>query len=57
LPAISHGNNSSAFSYADGHAELHKWRDPKFIAMKSRDDMPPGGSKDITWLFEHMTAP
>ncbi len=57
LPAISHGNNSSSFSYADGHAELHKWRDPKFVAMKTSDDMPPGGSPDITWLYGHVTAP
>jgi len=57
LPAISHGNNSSAFSYADGHAELHKWRDPKFIAMKTSADSPPGGSPDMIWLFDHVTAP
>jgi prepilin-type N-terminal cleavage/methylation domain-containing protein/prepilin-type processing-associated H-X9-DG protein len=57
LPAISHGNNSSAFAYADGHAELHRWRDPKFMAMKTSDDMPPGGSPDIVWLFNHVTAP
>jgi len=56
LPAISHGNNSCSFSYADGHAELHRWRDPKFIAMRTSDDMPPGGSKDITWLYEHVTS-
>jgi prepilin-type N-terminal cleavage/methylation domain-containing protein/prepilin-type processing-associated H-X9-DG protein len=57
LPAISHGNNSSSFSFADGHAELHKWRDPKFIAMKTSADMPPGGSPDMVWLFDHVTAP
>jgi prepilin-type N-terminal cleavage/methylation domain-containing protein/prepilin-type processing-associated H-X9-DG protein len=57
LPAISHGNTSSSFAFADGHAELHKWRDPKFVAMQTSADMPPGGSKDITWLYEHVTAP
>lgn len=57
LPAISHGNNSSSFAFADGHAELHRWRDPRFIAMKTSADMPPGGSPDIIWLFDHVTAP
>ncbi|TAL00311.1 MAG: prepilin-type N-terminal cleavage/methylation domain-containing protein [Verrucomicrobia bacterium] len=56
LPAISHGNNSSSFSFADGHAELHRWHDPKFIAMKDSGDAPPGGSDDILWLADHVTA-
>ena len=56
LPAISHGNSSSSFSFADGHAELHRWRDPKFIAMNDSNDMPPGGSDDILWLANHVTA-
>jgi prepilin-type N-terminal cleavage/methylation domain-containing protein/prepilin-type processing-associated H-X9-DG protein len=56
LPAISHGNNSSSFSFADGHAELHKWRDPKFIALKNTG-VTLTGSLDIDWLFRHVTAP
>jgi prepilin-type N-terminal cleavage/methylation domain-containing protein/prepilin-type processing-associated H-X9-DG protein len=56
LPAISHGNNSSSFAYADGHAEMHKWRDPKFIALTTTGVGLPG-SQDIRWLFEHTTAP
>jgi len=55
LPAISHGNNSSSFAYADGHAEMHKWRDPKFIALTSTGVSLPG-SQDVDWLFNHMTA-
>ena len=56
LPAISHGNSSSSFSFADGHAELHRWRDGKFIAMNDYNDAPPGGSDDILWLADHSTA-
>jgi len=56
LPAISHGNSSSSFSYADGHAEMHKWRDSKFIALTTTGVTLPG-SQDIAWLFEHTTAP
>ena len=55
LPAISHGNTSSSFAYADGHAEMHKWRDSKFIALQS-GGAPLAGSQDVGWLFNHMTA-
>jgi prepilin-type N-terminal cleavage/methylation domain-containing protein/prepilin-type processing-associated H-X9-DG protein len=55
LMAISHGNNSSSFSYADGHAEMHKWRDPKVIAAKTYQDLPPA-SGDMTWMFDHVTS-
>ncbi len=55
LPAIYHGNNSSTFSYADGHAELHKWRDGNFIALTAGATLT--GSQDAKWLWDHMTAP
>ena len=54
LPAIYHGNNSSSFSFADGHAELHRWRDGKFIALTTGVDLP--GSVDAAWIWEHFTA-
>lgn len=54
LMAISHGNNSSSFAFADGHAELHKWRDGKVIAAKTYQDLPPA-SEDMKWMFEHVT--
>ncbi len=58
LPAIFHGNSSS-FSYADGHVQLHKWTDGRFIAMTAggAGNSPPGGSPDIAWLYSHMTVP
>ena len=55
LPAIYHGNNSSAFSFADGHAELHKWRDGNFIALATGTTL--NGSVDAKWIWDHMTAP
>lgn len=54
LPAIYHGNNSSTFSFADGHAELHRWRIPSFIGSKYGPDIPP--SADTDWFFQHSTA-
>ena len=56
LPAIFHGNSTS-FSYADGHAELHKWTDGRFIALTSGSGGVPGGSPDEAWLFNHTTSP
>ena len=55
LPAIFHGNSSS-FSYADGHSQIHKWTDAKFIALTSGNSVP-GGSPDEVWLYSHSTSP
>ncbi|HLX69142.1 MAG TPA: prepilin-type N-terminal cleavage/methylation domain-containing protein [Verrucomicrobiae bacterium] len=55
LPAIFHGNSTS-FSFADGHSELHKWTDGRFIALTSGNSVP-GGSPDESWLFAHTTSP
>jgi prepilin-type N-terminal cleavage/methylation domain-containing protein/prepilin-type processing-associated H-X9-DG protein len=48
-PAVNHGN-SSAFSYADGHAQLHKWVD-KFLSTTSN-----GSGADTYWLAQHGTC-
>jgi prepilin-type N-terminal cleavage/methylation domain-containing protein/prepilin-type processing-associated H-X9-DG protein len=46
-PAVNHGNSSS-FTFADGHAQLHKWKDTYLL--------PTGGivsSVDHQWLATH----
>jgi hypothetical protein len=45
VPATYH-NRCSAFSFADGHAELHRWRG----GLALNDD-------DIIWLMTHATLP
>lgn len=47
-PAINHGNSSS-ISFADGHAELHKWNNTYLMAS--------GGfsSSDNQWFSTHIT--
>jgi len=50
-PAINHGNSSS-FSFADGHAELHKWVD----AYLKYGSSYSATSKDIKWLAQHGTV-
>ena len=58
--AVAHGNDSS-FSFADGHAENHKWTDPKTI--KAAQDSSKGQSSfywqggnannpDFRWVHE-----
>jgi prepilin-type N-terminal cleavage/methylation domain-containing protein/prepilin-type processing-associated H-X9-DG protein len=51
-PAVNHGKTSS-FSFADGHAELHKW----FDVFSHITPPSPGaaGGKDTVWLSAHGT--
>jgi len=46
-PAVNHGNSSS-FSFADGHCELHKWFDA-FLNLNGT------GQIDPRWLAAHGT--
>jgi len=46
-PAVNHGNSSS-FSFADGHCELHKWLDTYLTLNGS-------GPLDLHWLAAHGT--
>jgi len=60
LPASYH-NGSTAFSFADGHASLHRWNDPSTI----RPSQPHGvllplevsatSRSDFDWVIEHMS--
>ena len=55
----SYHNGSCAFSFADGHNEMHKWRSPKTYPRVafSRTPVQDPGSVDIQWMFYHSTAP
>jgi prepilin-type N-terminal cleavage/methylation domain-containing protein len=53
LPAINH-NNASAFSFADGHALIYKWRDVFPAAVPGGPSFP--GKSDPQWLASHATA-
>ncbi|MGD1097117.1 MAG: prepilin-type N-terminal cleavage/methylation domain-containing protein [Bryobacteraceae bacterium] len=61
LPASYH-NGAASFSFADGHAEVHKWRDSRTIQPviqiwhSGEWDSAPG-SQDIKWMQAHSTAP
>jgi len=57
LPAIYH-NNASAFTFADGHAEFHRWRSAETLGLKAkRNGQNTPNNPDILWLMEHATKP
>jgi prepilin-type N-terminal cleavage/methylation domain-containing protein/prepilin-type processing-associated H-X9-DG protein len=61
LPTSAHGNAGS-FSFADGHAEIHRWLDPSTTPPENwfggGDDGQSAGSDptDIMWVANHSTV-
>ena len=60
FPASYHGG-AAGFSFADGHAEVHKWLDPrtkpKFVQDSSitlNVNLP--GDKDVYWIAQHSAG-
>ena len=57
LPARYH-NHASSFTFADGHAEHHKWRDASTLTMYYTNSTTKApNNKDVLWLMEHATKP
>jgi prepilin-type N-terminal cleavage/methylation domain-containing protein/prepilin-type processing-associated H-X9-DG protein len=59
-PASYH-NGACGLSFADGHAETHKWIDPRTKPVpKYRNELPLGvtspNNPDAIWLSEHASA-
>ncbi len=53
-PAVRHGGGA-VFGFADGHAILRRWRDPRLLRrVEPRTHVGPDNS-DVTWLLEHAT--
>ena len=50
-PAVNHGA-STAFSFCDGHSELHKWRD----AFLMKTPTYAASQQDPKWLARHGTV-
>ena len=61
VPASYH-NGATGFTFADGHAEIHRWLNattdqPVIKVYKPGEWLyEPGGSPDIQWLQTHATA-
>ena len=54
LPANYH-NGACGFSFADGHAEIRKWKDPATLSKKIVAN--PVGPNDVPWIQIRTTAP
>ena len=63
LPASYH-NGAGSFSFADGHAETHRWLCPSTIRPARPDiapkgwpmDIPDGETADIIWVLQRMSV-
>jgi prepilin-type N-terminal cleavage/methylation domain-containing protein/prepilin-type processing-associated H-X9-DG protein len=64
LPASYH-NGACGFSFADGHAAIHKWQDQSTkapVTYDTHNPLPNGnkwpapGSRDIPWMIMHSSA-
>lgn len=59
VPAATH-NNACGFSFADGHAEIHKWLDPNTKYPVMKQTLCPGSYKlsprDQSWVQQRTTA-
>jgi prepilin-type N-terminal cleavage/methylation domain-containing protein/prepilin-type processing-associated H-X9-DG protein len=65
LPASYH-NNSTALSFADGHAALHHWLDSSTVPPSapfaadlpiSIPSSPADAAADFDWVIDHMSVP
>jgi prepilin-type processing-associated H-X9-DG protein len=66
LPASYH-NRSAAFSFADGHATMHRWLRSSTLVPPVPDttitifpitipSSPPSEHDDFEWVMEHMSV-
>jgi prepilin-type processing-associated H-X9-DG protein len=62
LPASAH-NGGGSFSFADGHTEIHRWRNAGTVrpAIPEGAGLPialtPGQTTDFEWVIKHASVP
>jgi len=56
FPAVYH-NKASAFSFSDGHAEIHKWQGSVFVRNTVSIGMATPNDPDTIWLMQHTSKP
>ncbi len=57
FPGSYHGG-AGGLSFADGHSEIHKWKDPRTtppIGKLYSLNVPSPNNPDVFWLMEHST--
>ncbi len=60
FPATHH-NRGGVESFADGHSEAHRWRDPRTfrtaaLGVKIGHDVSSPGNKDLLWIHERTSV-
>jgi prepilin-type N-terminal cleavage/methylation domain-containing protein/prepilin-type processing-associated H-X9-DG protein len=60
-PASYH-NRAAGLSFADGHAEIRKWLDPRTTPVLRKNqplnlNVPSANNRDVAWLQERATGP
>ena len=53
VPATYH-NKAGSFSFADGHSEIHKWKDPNTSIAKIGENCP--NNLDLDWIQSKASA-
>ncbi len=64
LPASYHGK-AGGLSFADGHAEIHRWRDPRTmpplitggLTFNGYSAIPSPRNQDVAWMQDRTTRP
>ena len=57
---VSYHDSAGAFSFVDGHAEIHRWSDPRTMPSLQPGQLLPlnvnwPGDVDVTWLQQHAS--
>jgi prepilin-type N-terminal cleavage/methylation domain-containing protein/prepilin-type processing-associated H-X9-DG protein len=60
FPASYH-NGAAGFTFADGHSEIHKWKDPRTTPVLRRGQeltlrVPTPRNPDVEWFHQHSTG-
>ncbi len=56
-PASYH-NGACGFAFADGHSEIHKWKDKRTmppVKKQTYSAINQANNPDVLWLWEHTT--
>jgi prepilin-type N-terminal cleavage/methylation domain-containing protein/prepilin-type processing-associated H-X9-DG protein len=61
IPSVLH-NGGCAFTFADGHSEIHKWKDSRTLSLKVKYSpasyaVGQPNNNDIKWIQERTSAP
>lgn len=57
IPASYHYGGGCNFSFADGHSEIHKWKDPRTkpaVTFTPQNNVICPGNPDYEWINNHL---